>query len=488
MSLWSLVSLSLCAFGVTAIFDPFAEDRNFFLNTKSEELWRILQLPRHLGIARNVIIFLGDGMGIPVITASRIYKGQQEGNPGEETYLNFETFPYSGMIRTYCVDKQVPDSSCTATALLTGVNAPFGTVGLDSHGRHLDCSNYSELDEDHLPISIMTHAQNAGKKTGGLWRREAEFPAKKFGIRHSLFFTAFPELSPYRCVTTKHENHMEFESEKKKPVSGEPTLAEMTEAAIELLQNPNGFVLLVEGGRIDHALHCTNAKRAILETLALEKAINIALLSTNPVDTLILVGADHSHVMTINGYPKRGNPILGLAGTQADYKLPYTTLMFANGHSYNYRQNGTHILWRNVSSANTNDLNFRQQAGTFQPEGFETHGGEDVAFYANGPWSHLISGSHDLAYVGHVLLFAACLGDYEDACGVENNGRSKRTKTMDNNVNTQEFDTYETQLSSKDNLYLMATGSDDAVPGLSAIVDAVLELDDVVALWREKRK
>ncbi|CAG0924918.1 unnamed protein product, partial [Notodromas monacha] len=116
--------------------------------------------------------------------------------------------------------------------------------------------------------------------------------------------------APDRVLGLFSENHMEFESEKKKPVSGEPTLAEMTEAAIELLQNPNGFVLLVEGGRIDHALHCTNAKRAILETLALEKAINTALLSTNPVDTLILVGADHSHVMTINGYPKRGNPIL----------------------------------------------------------------------------------------------------------------------------------------------------------------------------------
>ena len=67
----------------------------------------------------------------------------------------------------------------------------------------------------------------------------------------------------------------------------------------------------VEGGRIDHALHDTNAKRAILDLLAFEKAVEVALRMTNPKETLVIVGADHSHVMTINGYPARGNPILG---------------------------------------------------------------------------------------------------------------------------------------------------------------------------------
>jgi alkaline phosphatase len=73
----------------------------------------------------------------------------------------------------------------------------------------------------------------------------------------------------------------------------------------------------VEGGRIDHALHDTNAKRAIVDLLAFEKAVEVALRMTNPKETLIVVGADHSHVMTINGYPARGNPILGVYRTDA---------------------------------------------------------------------------------------------------------------------------------------------------------------------------
>lgn len=69
---------------------------------------------------------------------------------------------------------------------------------------------------------------------------------------------------------------------------------------------------------------------------------------------------------------------------QKEYNLPYTTLMFTNGYSYNYESNGTHILWKDVSNVDTQDINYKQQAATFQPDGYETHGGEDVAYYALG--------------------------------------------------------------------------------------------------------
>ena len=68
---------------------------------------------------------------------------------------------------------------------------------------------------------------------------------------------------------------------------------------------------MVEGGRIDHAHHAGNAYRALTDTLALSDAVRTARSSADPRDTLIIVTADHSHVFTMAGYPKRGNPILG---------------------------------------------------------------------------------------------------------------------------------------------------------------------------------
>ena len=107
---------------------------------------------------------------------------------------------------------------------------------------------------------------------------------------------------------------MEYEADREKDKGGEPSLAEMTEAAIKRLQqNENGFVLMVEGGRIDHAHHAGNAARALIDTVAFDQAIKTALDLTSRDDTLIVVTADHSHTFFIQGYPSRGNPILGLA-------------------------------------------------------------------------------------------------------------------------------------------------------------------------------
>lgn len=77
-------------------------------------------------------------------------------------------------------------------------------------------------------------------------------------------------------------------------------------------KNDKGYLLIVESGRIDHGHHAGNAKRALADAVELSNAVKAAVENTNPEETLILVTADHSHVFTIAGYPKRGNPILGL--------------------------------------------------------------------------------------------------------------------------------------------------------------------------------
>ena len=70
-------------------------------------------------------------------------------------------------------------------------------------------------------------------------------------------------------------------------------------------------MILLKGGRIDHAHHGTNAKLSLEETLQFDLAVQAALDMTDRSDTLIVVTSDHSHTMTISGYPDRGNNILG---------------------------------------------------------------------------------------------------------------------------------------------------------------------------------
>jgi alkaline phosphatase len=180
----------------------------------------------------------------------------------------------------------------------------------------------------------------------------------------------------------------------------------MTRKAVALLaRDPEGFVLLVEGGRIDQAHHAANAARALEDTVAFDDAIAEAMRATNPADTLIIVTADHSHTLAIGGYPRRANPILGLV-TGVDGKLslaadgkPYTTLSYANGPG---APNGARP---DLTQTDTTQRDFVQPA--LVPLGGETHGGDDVAIFASGPFAHLFSGVVDENYIYHVMAHAS---------------------------------------------------------------------------------
>lgn len=87
----------------------------------------------------------------------------------------------------------------------------------------------------------------------------------------------------------------------------EPSLIEMTQKALQMVtKNPNGFVLMIESGRIDHGHHETRAKLALDETFQLHNLVEFVRSQVNESDTLIVVTADHSNTMTIGGNPKRG--------------------------------------------------------------------------------------------------------------------------------------------------------------------------------------
>jgi len=211
-------------------------------------------------------------------------------------------------------------------------------------------------------------------------------------------------------------DHMQFEHDRPHDPAGEPSLAEMTVKAIELLEgNRRGYFLMVEGGRIDHAHHAGNAYRALTDTIALSDAVRAAVKAADR-DTLILVTADHSHVLTISGYPERGSPILGLvkapgatAPALAADRRPYATLSYANGPGFALIDGQVDGAPRPVASGRDQDLTavdtsspgFHQQS--LVGMGSETHGGEDVALFASGPGAELARGVIDQNEIYHIM-------------------------------------------------------------------------------------
>ncbi|KAK9744824.1 Alkaline phosphatase [Popillia japonica] len=440
-------------------------------------------------IAKNVIMFLGDGMSIPTLKASRVYLGQLHNQSGEETELSFEKFPITGLSKTYCVNKQVPDSACTSTAYLGGVKSNEGTLGVTAAVKLNDCD--SSLVEENRVSSIAKWSQDRGKKTGIVtttrithaspagayahsanrdWESDSdgvdpnckdiayqlvhEEVGSKFNVilgggRRNFLpksvidedgetgsrsdgenliqsWMAMKGNSKAKYVWNRKgllnvSNDTEyllglFESDHCKyhldADEADPSLAEMTETAINTLShnNRNGYFLFVEGGRIDHAHHDTKAHKALDETVEFHKAIQAAVDLTNEEDTLIVVTSDHAHTMSVSGYGQRGNDIFGSPGT-ADDALPYATLSYANGPGYRKEVNGKRPIFRGGDS-NNNDYMFPATV----PLEFETHGGDDVAIFAKGPWSHLLTGVIEQHLIPHVMAYASCVGDGLTLC------------------------------------------------------------------------
>ena len=418
--------------------------------------------------AKNVIFFLGDGMGISTVTAARIFAGQSAGATGEEYDLAFDRFPHLALIKTYNTNAQVPDSAGTITAITTGEKTRIGVLGVNGSVERDDCAaaltntlpTLAELAEQKgmstgiVSTARITHATPAGAYAHspnrnwessastpdeaealgckdialqlvemshgdgldvilGGGRREflpieaddPEYPSRpglrddsrnlidewlaadskrQFTWRGDEFAQWLPSDTPVdgQLMGLFEPSHMKYEADRQRDPGKEPSLQDMTALAVkQLAENDQGYFLLVEAGRIDHAHHFSNAYRALTDTVALSDAVQWAVENVDLADTLIVVTADHSHTMTISGYPRRGNPILGTVETEPGKPIldatgvPYTTLSYANGPGYKKQR-------PNLSKINTQDPDY-QQLGTV-PTQSETHAGEDVAAFAVG--------------------------------------------------------------------------------------------------------
>lgn len=112
--------------------------------------------------ARNVILFIGDGMGVSTVTAARIYDGQSRGDMGEENVLSFETFPQTALVKTYNANQQVPDSAGTASAMNTGIKTRAGMINIGPETHRGDCN---EAQKHQLPL-LSTQVLADGKAVG----------------------------------------------------------------------------------------------------------------------------------------------------------------------------------------------------------------------------------------------------------------------------------------------------------------------------------
>ncbi len=475
----SLAVLSLCAPALAQSSLPQAGDSYF--RAAQEQLARLEARQPNTGKAKNVILFVVDGLSVPTITAARILEGQLAGRDGASNLLGFETvLPYTALSRTYTHDSIVADSAPTATALVSGVKALNGTIGVNQNAVPNDARTqignevttlFEQAEEAGLATGIVstariTHATPAAtyaKVAGRDWENDTQltpeavelgvkdiaaqlidWPAGDgfevvFGGGRSNFMLesqADPEYETRKGARVDRDlvgdwqaahndgayvwnreqfdalgagttrvlglfepSHMQYEADREKDAGGEPSIAEMTVKAIEILsRNEKGFVLQVEGGRVDHAHHAGNAARALTDAIAVSEAVEAAYNAVDPEETLIVLTADHSHVFSIAGYPTRDTSILGVGGIADDGK-PYTILGYQNGPGARLDEPRA-----DLTDVDTTDIDFLQPA--LVPLESETHAGDDVAIYAQGPWAHLFHGALEQNVVYHVMAKA----------------------------------------------------------------------------------
>ncbi|MDR0225244.1 MAG: alkaline phosphatase [Burkholderiaceae bacterium] len=463
------------------------------------------------GEAKNVIFFLGDGMGPVTVTAARIYKGEKllAEKPGslassERANLTMQSLPFASRIKTFSRDGQTTDSAPSMAAYMTGVKMNNEVISMSAetlayaangqqyiNGEDSTCqpgngqpaqtllelskslgrsvgavsttrvghatpaatyahicnrNGYNTIAEQSVPGHANYNAKlgdgidvlmgggqrnylpksvNASSKRTDTANLVDMMKAKGYSyVAKGSELAALDATKAPKLLGLFTQSEMAYELDRVKQKLDEPSLSDMTSKALDVLsRNDKGFFLMVEGGRIDHALHGTNAKRALEDTLAFDKAIETAMAYMEKKDpglknTLIVVTADHDHNMVFNGYSKIGNPILGKVQdyqtgqmAKAQDGKPYTTLAFGNGGRPNTTASSQvnpedgNKPWiapargasrDDVTGVDTTDDNYLQEVGlNLGTPGSETHGGGDVMLFAGGAGAKIFKGTMD---------------------------------------------------------------------------------------------
>jgi alkaline phosphatase len=312
--------------------------------------------------ARNVILFIGDGLSVAHRTAARILsKGLVEGRYGGE--LAIDDMPHMALVSTSGTDSVVTDSANSMSAYTTGHKSCVNAMGVycarnKSNLDHPKVENISELVkrlrgmsvgivtnteiEDATPAAMVAHNRLRAdynnivkdffaaqpdvimgggtpnflaKSTPGSKRTDEEDYIRKFEDAGYAYVTTRTELAAPRGNKNKLlglfnpvniDGALDRFFLKKGSVSkypDQPDLTDQVRASLDILsKNENGFVLMVESGRIDKYSHSLDWERAVYDTIMLDNAVKVAKeFAATRNDTLIIVVADHAHGVAIVG-------------------------------------------------------------------------------------------------------------------------------------------------------------------------------------------
>jgi alkaline phosphatase len=276
---------------------------------------------------QNIIFLIGDGMGFEQVKAAGIYSDGIAGN------LIFQTFPHQAEITTYSANSSVTDSAAAATAMATGFKVDNGVISMDIPGTGGELPTLLEYCRDNgkstglVSTAYITHATPAAfgaheNSRNNYSQIAADYlqqsrPNILFGGGGNGMSVSAADTAGY-VVITNYTEMQSLDTSQETLVSGQfgtshltyeydyftnndngydtyPHLSEMTETALNILGNdPEGFFLMVESGRIDHAGHNNQIERNIFETLEFNNTVQAVFdWAQTRSDTLIIVTADH---------------------------------------------------------------------------------------------------------------------------------------------------------------------------------------------------
>lgn len=274
---------------------------------------------------RNVILMIGDGMGLAQVTYTRLMHDESG------SILNMETATHSALVKNQSANSIITDSAAAATALATGCKTNNGMIGMlpDGHKAEtiLEAAKRLKKSAGLVTNTTITHATPAGFGAHVESRgSEADIAPQYLSTKIDVLMGGgkanfIPKSTPgsgrsderdllkeasdagYKIAFTRDEMLSVsdgkllglFEMGYLTTMPPEPSLAEMTSKALDLLSaNERGFFLMVEGGQIDTMCHANDAVGMLKQIRDFDEAVEKALqFAQNRDDTLIIITADH---------------------------------------------------------------------------------------------------------------------------------------------------------------------------------------------------